>query len=181
MKKFATLCLIISCAGNILAQDILSLKNGDRIENIKVLDISDSKITYSQNDSAISIARNSVAAILYADGRYEEIKATIIGNDTTLANAELWGYDAKELQALIDNGEDRKLLLWQDSHYSKECRKKGKKVYYSTFTPIYQETIKEAKRNGASQFDAIQIAFEKAFPVAAKASNETLRECNGGM
>ncbi len=181
MKRIILFCLTIFCAGYILAQDILALKNGEQIENVQVISITDTTITYSQNGQHNSVPRNAVSAILYADGRYEEIKASLVGSNESIAAAEQFGYDANELQTLINNGEDRKMLLWQDKTYPSECRKIGKKVYYQTFSPIYQEAYKEAKASGLKGADAMQKAIEKAFPPAVKASNEAVRECNGGM
>ena len=61
------------CVGALPAQDIISLRNGTYIENVTVLHISDTEISYKQNDNTATIARNSVESILYADGRYEAI------------------------------------------------------------------------------------------------------------
>ena len=181
MKRLNFLIIILSCAGFCLAQDIIALKNGERIEDIFVSSITNESIVYKEGEKELTIPRNSVDAILYADGRYEQIKPTLVGDSVAKAKVAELGYDAQELQAMIENGEDRKALLWLDKSYSKECRKAGKKVYYKVFNELYQPALKEAKRSGLSQMEALQKAMDEVFPKAMKESNETVRECNGGM
>lgn len=173
--------MIISCAGIVFAQDIIALKNGQRIENVTVSSITDKEIIYVNEGNEISIPRNSADAVLYADGSYEQIKPTLVGDSASVAAAEQLGYDANELQQMMNNGEDRKMLLWQDNSYPKECRKAGKKVYYKVFNDLYKPALKEAKEGGLSHMEAMQQAMQKTFMAAMKASNEAVRECNGGM
>ena len=73
------------------------------------------------------------------------------------------------------------MFLWQDKTYPAECRKKGKNVYYKVFKELYEPALKEAKKSGMKQIEAVQQAYSIAFPKALKAGNETVRECNGGM
>lgn len=181
MKKIIALCVVTFCAGILLAQDVIALKNGERIEEVNVLGITDREISYSQNGTTVVVPRNSVEAILYADGRFETIKPSLVGDSAAIANVEQLGYNAEELQAMVNNGEDRKMLLWQDNSYPKECRKIGKKIYYKTFTPLYESAFKEAKKSGLKQMECVQKAMDAAFLPAMKASNEAVRECNGGM
>lgn len=181
MKHLLSFIIAISCAGFILAQDIVVLKSGERIENTKVQSITDKDITYIQNENTISIPHNSVAAILYEDGRYEEIKATLVGDAASIAAVEQLGYNAEELQAMMNNGDDRKMLLWQDKSYPKECRKVGKKEYFKVFNKLYKPALKEAKASGLKNIDAVQKAIDEVLPKAMKAGNDAVRECNGGM
>ena len=76
MKRLLAFIITISCAGFILAQDIVVLKSGERIENVIVSSISDTTITYVTNGSVQNISNTKVGAILYADGRYVEISNT---------------------------------------------------------------------------------------------------------
>ena len=181
MKRLLSFIVLISCAGLILAQDIIVLKSGERIENAKVQSVTDKNISYVLNGNTISIPHNSAEAILYADGRYEEISTTFVGDSAAIAAVEQLGYNAEELQALKNSGEDRKMLLWQDKFYPKECRKEGKKIYDKVFKEFYTPAFKEAKASGLNAFEAIQQATNEAFIKALKASNDVVRECNGGM
>lgn len=181
MKRVFLLTMILSCAGIALAQDVIALKSGERIENVVVSSITDKSIVYVKNGEEISIPHNSADAVLYADGRYEQIKPTLVGDSAAIAAVEQLGYDANELQQMMNSGEDRKMLLFQDKAYPANCRKEGKKVYYKVFNELYKPALKEAKRSGLSQFEAIQKAMNEVFPKAMRASNETVRECNGGM
>lgn len=181
MKKIIATYIIISCAWNLLAQDIIALKNGERIEDVQILSVDNKEVTYSTQGKTVTLPHNSVQAILYADGRYEELKATFVSDSASVAAAEQLGYNAEELQTIVDQGEDRKMLLWQDKTYPAACRKAGKKVYFKVFQEYYAPAFKEAKKSGMKNQEAMQQAIEKAFIPAAKASNEAVRECNGGM
>ena len=169
------------CVGYISAQDIIALRDGTQIQDVKVNEVTDREISYTQNGNSISISRNSVEAILYEDGNFVSISTTIVGDAKSIEAVEQLGYDANELYTLTQNGENRKMLLWQDKSYSKECRKIGKKTYYKVFNQVYEEAWHEAKDNGMNNFEAIQPATEKAFAQAMKESNEALRECSGSM
>ena len=86
--------IMASCAGLILAQDVIALKNGERIENVTVSSITDKTIIYLSEGNEVNIPRNSADAILYADGRYEEIKhsddaAFFYQNEYFLPSAEV--------------------------------------------------------------------------------------------
>lgn len=102
-------------------------------------------------------------------------------NKSTTLGAEQLGYDVDELQAMMNASEDRDVLLYKNKSYSAECRKAGRKVYYSEFEKVYTPTFKEAKADNLSQKDAMQKAADKAFLAAIKASNEAVRACNGEM
>lgn len=181
MKKFFLICAIISSIFYGKAQDVIALKNGERIEDVTIQSINNREITYTQSGNTLTIPHNSAQAILYADGRYEELKDTFVSDSASISNAEQLGYDANELQALVDRGEDRKMLLWQDKTYSAACRKAGKKVYLKVFQEIYTPALIDAEKSGLKYTEAIQQAVEKALQPAVKASNEAVRECNGGM
>ena len=181
MKRILFFIAMMFCVGIISAQDVISLRNGSTIEGVTIISITNEKIIYSQDGHTVSIPHNSAEAILYADGRYETITNTIVGDSAAMARVADLGYDAYELQAMLENGEDRKMLLWQDEAYPANCRKKKKKIYYKVFKELYNPALKEAKRNGLSQSKAMQEAMEEVFPKAMRASNEAVRECNGGM
>ncbi len=181
MKHILLLLILMSCAGCVFAQDIISLRDGTNIENVKVQSISDSEVTYTLKNKTISIPRNNVEAVLYEDGRFETISRTLVGDTTSIKAVEQLGYNANELQAMINNGEDRKMLLWQDDSYPNECRKQGKKAYLKVFKNHYKPAFKIAKQSGLKPTEAMQQAIEEAFPAAMKAGNEAVRECNGGM
>ncbi len=88
------------CVGVLPAQDIISLRNGTYIENVTILHISDTEISYKQNDKATTIARNSVEAILYADGRYEAI--SIVNKVEKISQGEY-----NEVQTMSERGNNR--------------------------------------------------------------------------
>ena len=61
--------MAISCAGIILAQDVIVRSNGERIENVVVSGKTDTEIQYIQNEEILSDARDSVLSIQYSNGR----------------------------------------------------------------------------------------------------------------
>lgn len=152
----------MSCAGCVFAQDIISLRDGTNIENVKVQSISDSEVTYTQKNKTISIPRNNVEAVLYGDGRFESLPRTLAYDASPIKGEEPYGSANEERQRPVLRNENQE-LLWRDKKYSKECRYIGAKVYYKT----YNEALKEA--------------LKEAYDAAVKAGNEAVRECNGGM
>lgn len=52
--------MAISCAGLVLAQDIISLKNGERIENVTVSSVTDTTIVFVKNGREQNISKNIV-------------------------------------------------------------------------------------------------------------------------
>ncbi len=184
MKKLIALCMIVSCAGLSLAQDIIALNSGERIENVTVSAITDQEIIYVNEGSEIRIPRNSVNAVLYADGRYEEIPAINkdLGDSTKSTYSDViednpfyqcYEYDAK--------GRPHLKVLYFDKSYSKECRKIGKQVYYREYTTLYKIAFDEAKKSGLSNQKAMIQAVNKCMPVAIKISDEAVRKCAGEL
>lgn len=78
MKKILALFVVTSCAGILFAQDVIALINGDRIEDVTIQSVTNEEIIYILNGKTETIPHNSAQAILYADGRYEEIKLNVI-------------------------------------------------------------------------------------------------------
>lgn len=152
----------MSCAGCVFAQDIISLRDGTNIENVKVQSISDSEVTYTQKNKTISISRNNVEAVLYGDGRFESLPRTPAYDASPIKGEEPYGSANEERQRSVLRNEKQE-RLWRDKSYSKECRYMGRKVCFKTYNKALKEALKEAK-------DA-----------AVKAGNEAVRECNGGM
>lgn len=148
----------MSCAGCVFAQDIILLRDGTNIENVKVQSISDSEVTYTQKNKTISIPRNNVEAVLYGDGRFESLPRTPAYDASPIKGEEPYGSANEERQRSVLRNEKQE-QLWRDKSYSKECRHMGLKVFVET----YNKALKEA-------YDA-----------AVKAGNEAVRECNGGM
>ena len=180
MKKLIALFISISCAGIILAQDIIALKNGERIENVTVSSITDSVIVYIADENSIQLPRNSVDAILYADGRYLEIKETNVKADVETYTSQFSESVIEEhpyLKYYNRNGILRAAFL--DKKYSKECRKKGKEVYYKEFKALFQPALKKAKRSGLSPMKAWEQAADEVIPTIVEDSDKAVRECAG--
>ena len=179
MKKLIALMVIISCAGCMLAQDVISLKNGERIENVTALSITDSVVVYMVEGKEIQLPHNSVDAILYADGRYVEIKETNVRAEDTYTS--LFSDSVIEehpyLKYYDSNGHLRAAFL--DKTYSKECRKIGEKVYYKEFKALFRPAYKKAKKSGLSLMKASEQALDEVLPIIVEDSDKAVRECAG--
>ena len=66
---------IMFCVGIVSAQDVIVLHSGELIEDVSIISIDEKEISYSKDGNTLTTPRNAAEAVLYADGRYEEIKA----------------------------------------------------------------------------------------------------------
>ncbi|MCQ2347236.1 MAG: hypothetical protein MJZ92_04830 [Paludibacteraceae bacterium] len=99
MKKLLLFGLLISMSVMSYA-GVLLTKSGARIENVTIVSVTDTEVIYSVNNGEpITISKNDLSAILYDDGRYEEIQVkensnvvSSIGNNTesTGYNTPVW-------------------------------------------------------------------------------------------
>lgn len=84
MKK---LIVILSLCPILAWADIIVQKEGENIEDVTVISVASTEITYELNGSTQTLSKDQVSAILYSDGRYEEIKAAaIVPQENTLAS-----------------------------------------------------------------------------------------------
>lgn len=71
--------------GTALSQDIISLRDGNGvIENVKIKEITSQEVVYVDKKGEAAIPRNQVGAILYADGRYETLPASVVDDNTAI-------------------------------------------------------------------------------------------------
>ncbi len=75
MKRILFLTAIMFCVGIVSAQDVIVLHSGELIEDVSIISIGEKEISYSKDGNTLTTPRNAAEAVLYADGRYEEIKA----------------------------------------------------------------------------------------------------------
>lgn len=73
MKR--TIIILFALLPMILNAGVIMKKSGDRIENISIKSVTDSEVIYTaENGNEMSILKSDVSAVLYDDGRYEEIR-----------------------------------------------------------------------------------------------------------
>ena len=97
MKRAFLFLLLISCAGIILAQDIVVTKAGTTIEDVTVILVTADNVTYMQAGTQKSIASSEVDGVLYSDGRYVNppSKQVVSDTDNTVTAEDAWAiYDA---------------------------------------------------------------------------------------
>lgn len=98
MKRI--LIILVSMMPAFLYAGVILQKNGDRLEDVSIKSVNETEIIYiTQNGEETSILKSDVSAILYDNGRYEEIRQTT-SNASTDYNAStetLFIGDAKEV------------------------------------------------------------------------------------
>lgn len=73
MKR--TIIVLFALLPMFLNAGVIMKKSGDRIENISIKSVTDSEVIYTaENGNEMSILKSDVSAVLYDDGRYEEIR-----------------------------------------------------------------------------------------------------------
>lgn len=178
--------MAISCAGIILAQDVIVRSNGERIENVVVSGKTDTEIQYIQNEEILSIARDSVLSIQYSDGRIETVSFDILTDAQFVASIDSMGLDINYVKQQLDRGVNLQTMswfLWIDESYSQKCQVYGVNAYVMTRTKVYKEALKIAKEEGLKGKEAKeraeQIANASKLPI--KAGNEAVRKCAGEL
>lgn len=91
---------------------VIVKKSGERLEDISIKQVTDTEIVYiAANGEEISILKSDVSAILYDDGRYEEIRSNT--DNTSYASAVAYGGDVREFNVYAF-GNNMKLCYVQD-------------------------------------------------------------------
>ena len=73
MKR--TIIILFALLPIVLNAGVIMKKSGDRIENISIKSVTDNEVIYTaENGNEMSILKSEVSAVLYDDGRYEEIR-----------------------------------------------------------------------------------------------------------
>ena len=186
MKRFVILMMVISCAGFVLAQDIIALNSGERIENILVSGKTDMEIQYIQNEEILSIPRDSVLSIQYSDGRIETVSFDILTDAQFVASIDSMGLGINYVKQQLDRGvnlQTMSWILWTDESYSQKCQTYGINAYVMTRTKVYKEALKIAKEEGLKGKEAKERAEQitNASKLPIKAGNEAVRKCAGEL
>ena len=186
MKRLLSFIISISCAGLALAQDVIALKNGERIADVFVSSKTETEVQYIQNEEILSVPRDSVEAIIYENGNLETLSHNLSQDLQFIATIDSMGLDIRYVQQQLDNGvalQNISWALWQDDSYSKKCRDVGSNAFIKTYSEVYQIALKNAKREGYKGNAAIEKATQEAmsskFPM--KVANEAVRRCAGEL
>lgn len=186
MKRLLLFIIITSCAGLALAQDVIALKNGERIVDVFVSSKTGTEIQYIQNEEILSVPRDSVEAILYENGKLEILSSNLSQDLQFIATIDSMGLDIRYVQQQLDNGvalQNISWALWQDDSYSKKCRDVGSNAFIKTYSEVYQIALKNAKREGYKGNAAIEKATQEAVSskLPMKVANEAVRRCSGEL
>lgn len=94
MKR--TIIILLALLPMILYAGVIVKKSGDRIENVSIKSINETEVIYTaENGEEASILKSDVSAVLYDDGRYEEIKQQ--PSSESVQQEEKPSYSAKEV------------------------------------------------------------------------------------
>lgn len=186
MKRLLSFIIAISCAGFALAQDVIVLKNRNRIENVFVSGKTETEIQYIQNEEFLSIPRDSVEVIFHDNGSIETISLDLSQDPQFAASIDSLGLDINYVKKQLDNGvtlQSISFALWTDERYSQKCRTVGVNAYVMAYSKIYQECLKKAKEEGLKGKEAKEKATleVQSSKVPIKAANEAVRECAGEL
>lgn len=186
MRRLLLFIIITSCAGLALAQDVIALKNGERIADVFVSSKTETEIQYIQNEEILSVPRDSVEVILYENGKLEILSSNLSQDLQFIATIDSMGLDIRYVRQQLDNGvalQDISWILWQDDSYPKKCRDLGTKSYIQAYSEVYQIALKNAKREGYKGNAAIEKATQEAVSskLPMKVANETVRRCAGEL
>jgi len=115
MKKLLFIGLLISWAITCLAGVIVK-KSGERIEDVSINSVTDADVTYtSENGESITISKTELSAILYDDGRYEEIRVNKVSSNeysestpSIITTDNTWKTDWNNF--LVNNKEEVKVV-----------------------------------------------------------------------
>lgn len=89
MKR--TIIVLFALLPMFLNAGVILKKSGDRIENVSIKLVTDNEVIYTaETGNEMSILKNEVQAVLYDDGRYEEIRQSEVpvSNNTETAVQE---------------------------------------------------------------------------------------------
>ena len=186
MRRFIVIIVAVTCAVFCFAQDVISLMNGNRIENVFVSSKTETEIQYIQNEEILSVPRDSVEAIFHENGNIETISIDLSQDPQFMAMIDSMGLDINYVKQQLDRGVDLQHIswtLWEDENYSDKCRKVGTQAHMRAVGEIALERYKEYKKAGMKNQEAQKQAYTDAVAskVPIKAANEAIRKCAGEL
>lgn len=99
MKKIVV--LLFTTFSMLLNAGVIVKTSGDKIENVTIKSVTNAEIVYvAANGEETSILKSDVQAILYDDGRYEEIRQSNTSTDKSFHSTVSLGEDVTEINVL---------------------------------------------------------------------------------
>ncbi len=146
----------------LLNAGVIVKKSGEKIEHVTIKSVTDTEILYKTSKGGnASISKSEASAILYDDGRYEEIqtqKAAVIEDDEP----------QKSSSAMETSRNDEPKEKGEKRMIPQLCYKEASKVYKA----VYKEHYDNALQQGFSKSQAYKIASEEAYEAKQKALDE---------
>lgn len=161
MKRLIIIALVLLPA--LLNAGVILKKSGQRLEEVSIKSVTDTEIVYTTLDGAeTSIQKSEVSAVLYDDGRYEEIRqATAQNNYNNDDNA----FAVKVERELSREQQDS---IWQAQAEANRIAKEHKQ--------FVADSIKAAKLAAAALAYQIADSLQQAKKAEAALAREQRRQ-----
>ena len=138
---------------------VILKKNGERIENVSIKQVTATEVVYiASNGEEMSILKSDVAAILYDDGRYEEIRQTTSGETSAIESydTESTTTDYDETESFNSNKQEKVERV--KKKYSQQSYASGTQK-----TNEINELRKMIKTDDALKIQYDQIVYDNRF------------------
>ena len=166
--------IIFALLPMMLYAGIIVKKSGEQLTDITIKSVTDNEIIYkNSNGKSITISKSEVSAILYDDGRYEEIKQPIKLEEDystpSMSTEENKNFSQKEeskktndaIQSQSSPKTDKRII-------PQACYTEANNVY----KVVYKEHYEKALNQGYSKSQAYKIAGDAAQEAKLKSIDE---------
>lgn len=154
-------------------------KSGDRIENISIKSVTDNEVIYTaENGHEMSILKSEVSAVLYDDGRYEEIRQ----NEVPVSNnTEITVQESRKEPVEVGPGAKEYNVCAYGVYammYARSSKYDGATVEYRVIYKSQKETP-EFKYLGTTPFAYLtERMYENNFTAKGDPNFQKLKELN---
>ena len=177
MKR--TIIILFALLPMFLNAGVIMKKSGDRIENISIKSVTDNEVIYTaENGHEMSILKSEVSAVLYDDGRYEEIRQNEVpvSNNTEITVQE----SRKEPVEVGPDAKEYNVCAYgvYAMMYARSSKYDGATVEYRVIYKSQKETP-EFKYLGTTPFAYLtERMYENNFTAKGDPNFQKLKELN---
>lgn len=177
MKR--TIIILFALLPMFLNAGVIMKKSGDRIENISIKSVTDNEVIYTaENGHEMSILKSEVSAVLYDDGRYEEIRQ----NEVPVSNnTEITVQESRKEPVEVGPGAKEYNVCAYGVYammYARSSKYDGATVEYRVIYKSQKETP-EFKYLGTTPFAYLtERMYENNFTAKGDPNFQKLKELN---
>lgn len=186
MKRFIITCAVLAFAWAAHA-DIIVLRSGENIEDVKVTTVAYDEVTYNLNGKQTTIASSDVEGVLYDDGRFvtppsqpvtQTVESTQADDSWAIEDAGNENLKASSTGRTASKSEVERRQETRTT--ARPVSQKGKKVIPAAcyneaneaFKSTYDEAYNRALNQGYNKFQAASIASDAAQNVKLQVLDE---------